>query len=92
VRIATERPSSRGRRDRSAETSINSSSDRTRVTPAWWNSASTAASDPASAAVCELAAARPLGVTPLFKARIGFSRATRRASRPKRRGLPNDST
>ena len=60
--------------------------------PAWRKSASTAASEPARAAVCELAALRPLALVPLFRARIGLRRATRRASRPKRRGLPNDST
>ena len=62
------------------------------MTPAWWKSASTAASEPASAAVCELAARWPLAVVPLLSARIGLVRATRRARRPKRRGLPNDST
>jgi hypothetical protein len=61
------------------------------MTPAWRNSASTAASEPASAAVCELAARAPAPVVPLFTARIGFVRATRRASVPNRRGLPNDS-
>ena len=44
------------------------------------------------AAVCELAARWPLADVPLFRARIGLRLATRRASRPKRRGLPNDST
>ena len=63
-----------------------------RITPAWRKSASTAASEPASAAVCELAARCPVVVVPLLSARIGFRRATRRASRPNRRGLPNDST
>ena len=62
------------------------------MTPAWWKSASTAASEPARAAVCELAARWPVAVVPLLSARIGLVRATRRASRPKRRGLPNDST
>ena len=60
-------------------------------TPAWWKSASTAASEPASAAVCELAARAPARVVPAFIARIGFRRATRRAIRPNLRGLPNDS-
>ena len=41
-----------------AATSISSSSVPARITPAWRKSASTAASEPASAAVCELAAAR----------------------------------
>ena len=61
------------------------------MTPACLKSASTAASDPASAAVCELAALAPARETPLFIARIGFRRETRRASRPNLRGLPNDS-
>ena len=56
-----------------------------------WNSASTASSEPASAAVCEPAARIPARLRPLFMARIGLRRATRRAMRPKRRGLPNDS-
>ena len=64
---------------------------RARSTPAWWKSASTAASDPASAAVWELAAFAPAAVAPAFSARMGFRRATRRDSRPNLRGLPNDS-
>ena len=40
---------------------------------------------------CELAARAPAPVVPLLTARIGFVRATRRASAPNRRGLPNDS-
>ena len=76
----------------SAATSTSSSSESARMTPAWWKSASTATSEPASAAVCELAALWPVAVVPLLSARIGFVRATRRARRPKRRGLPNDST
>ncbi len=62
-----------------------------RITPAWWKSASTAASEPASAAVCEPAACCPVVVVPLFIARIGFLRASRRAMRANLRGLPNDS-
>ena len=62
-----------------------------RITPAWRKSASTAASEPASAAVCELAALMPASVVPPFIARIGFVRATRRAMRANARGLPNDS-
>ena len=34
---------------------------------------------------------RPGAVVPLLSARIGFVRATRRATRPNLRGLPNDS-
>ena len=41
--------------------------------------------------MCELAARAPAAVVPLFMARIGLRRATRRAIRPKRRGFPNDS-
>ena len=48
-------------------------------------------SEPASAAVWELAALIPARVVPPFTARIGFVRATRRAMRAKARGLPNDS-
>jgi len=62
-----------------------------RMTPAWWKSASTASSEPASAAVCEPAAFAPARVRPPFMARIGFVRATRRARRANLRGLPNDS-
>ena len=62
-----------------------------RITPAWRKSASTPASEPASAAVCELAALMPARVVPPFIARIGFVRATRRAMRENARGLPNDS-
>ncbi len=63
-----------------------------RITPAWRKSASTAASEPASAAVCELAALLPARVVPPFIARIGLRRAIRRAIRANVRGLPNDST
>ena len=88
----TERPPRRDWLERSAATSISSSSVSARMTPAWWNSASAAASEPASAAVCELAARWPLFDVPLLSARIGLRRATLRAIRPKRRGFPNDST
>ena len=40
---------------------------RARSTPAWWNSASTAASEPASAAVCEPAARAPVEVSALHR-------------------------
>ena len=56
VSTPTRRPRGSGWLERRAATSISSSSDAARMTPAWWNRASTAASDPASAAVCELAA------------------------------------
>ena len=91
VRIATRRPLGSGCVERSAAASISSSSVVARSTPAWWKSASTACSEPASAAVWEPAARAPALDVPLFIARIGFLRATRRAIRPNRRGLPNDS-
>ena len=56
VSTATRRPFGSGWLERSAATSTSSSSDAARITPAWWKSASTAVSEPASAAVCELAA------------------------------------
>ena len=59
--------------------------------PALWNSASTAASDPASAAVCELAARAPALDVPALSATIGFRRARRPATRANFCGLPNDS-
>ena len=62
-----------------------------RITPAWWKSASTAASELVSAAVCDPAAFAPADVRPLLSARIGFERETRRAMRANLRGLPNDS-
>ncbi len=92
VSTATRRPFGSGWADSSAATSTSSSSDPARITPAWWKSASTAASEPARAAVCELAARCPVAVVPLFSASTGLLRATRRARRPKRRGFPNDST
>ena len=91
VRSATWRPRGSGWVESSAAASISSSSVVARSTPAWWKSASTACSEPASAAVCEPAARAPARDVPLFMARIGFFRATRLAIRPKRRGLPNDS-
>ena len=92
VSTATLRPRGSGCEESSVATSISSSSDVARITPAWSKSASTPASEPASAAVWELAARWPVAEVPLFSARIGLRRATRRASRPKRRGFPNDST
>ena len=62
-----------------------------RITPDWWNSASTATSLAASAAVWLPAARDPPRVRPAFTATIGLVRPMRRASRAKRRGLPNDS-
>ena len=91
VRTATRRPRGSGCVEKRAAASISSPSVRARITPAWWKSAFTAASEPARAAVCELAARAPVAVVPLFIARIGFVRATRRAIRANRRGFPNDS-
>ena len=54
-------------------------------------SASTAASEPASAAVCELAARAPAPEVPALSATIGLLRATRPATRANFCGLPNDS-
>ena len=59
VSTATRRPRGSGWRESSAATSSSSSSVSARRTPVWRKSASTAASEPASAAVCELAARAP---------------------------------
>ena len=91
VRTTTRLPWRGGRLEKSAATSMSSSRVPHRVTPAWWKSAETAASEPARAAVWDEAAREPAPVTPLFIARIGLVRATRRAMRPKRLGFPNDS-
>ena len=61
------------------------------MTPACTKSASTAASEPASAAVCELAARAPARVVPLFMARIGFLRGDTACDAAEATGLPNDS-
>jgi hypothetical protein len=92
VRIPTRLPCGSGWVERSVATSISSSSDEARITPAWRKSASTAVSEPARAAVCELAAFAPAAVAPLLSASTGLRRATRRATRPKVRGLPKLST
>ena len=91
VTSATRRPRGTGCAESSVATSISSSSVRARITPAWRKSASTATSEPASAAVCEPAARLPARVLPPFSARIGLRRASRRAMRENARGLPNDS-
>ncbi len=63
-----------------------------RMTPAWRKSASTVTSEAAtSAPVCDAVASAPARERPLLTATIGLVRPTRRASREKRRGLPNDS-
>ena len=61
------------------------------MTPAWRNSASTAMSGLAIAAVCDEAARTPAADRPLLTATIGLRRETRRAMRANLRGLPNDS-
>ena len=62
-----------------------------RITPDCRKSASTATSLAAKAAVWLPAARDPARVRPALSATIGFVRPIRRASRAKRRGLPNDS-
>ena len=62
-----------------------------RITPAWWNSASTATSPAAIAAVCEEAARRPALVRPAFTTTMGLCREMRRAVRANRRGSGTDS-
>src|SRR4029079_16396553 len=75
VTIPTERPSSRPPDDNSEATATSSSSGYTRITPACRKSAPAAASEPARAAVCDLAARWPLCERPLLRARIGLRRA-----------------
>ena len=91
VSTATRRPAGTGWADSTAATSNISSSVPARMTPAWWNSASTATSPAASAAVCEDAARRPAPVRPDFTATIGLCRDTRRAILANRRGSGTDS-
>ena len=69
----------------SAATSTSSSSVCVRMTPVWRKSASIAASEPASAAVCELAAFMPARVVPPFT-RARASRARRAARCVRTRG------
>ena len=91
VSTATRRPAGAGWAEITAATSNISSSVPARITPAWWNSASTAVSPAASAAVCEDAARRPAPVRPAFTATMGLCRQTRRAIRANRRGSGTDS-
>ena len=91
VTIATRRPAGSGCASRHAATSNISSIVSARITPDCWNSALTATSLAASAAVWLPAARDPARVRPAFTATIGLVRAIRRAMRPNRRGLPNDS-
>ena len=90
--IATPLPVGSGCSDITAAASSRSSSPSQRITPALANSASTVESDAAiNAPVCEDAARAPALVRPALTASTGFARATRRATRPNLRGLPNDS-
>ena len=91
VNTATRLPVGSGWFANSVEISNSSSSVSARMTPACLNSASTATSDPARAAVCEAAARRPDVLRPPFTAKIGLRAPTRRAMRANRRGLPKDS-
>ena len=92
VRMPTRLPAGSGWSVSRAARSRTSSRVSTRRTPAAWKSASTAASDPAMAAVWEPAARAPERLVPLLIASTGFARATRWAILPNLRGLPNDST
>ena len=91
VRIATRFPAGTGWDSSRTAVSNSSSIVLVRITPLCRNSASTAASEPASAPVWDDAAREPPGVRPLFTAMIGFVRATRRASWVNLAGFPNDS-
>ena len=62
VSTATRRPRGSGWVESSTDTSTSSSSVSARITPAWWKSAAAAASELASAAVCEPAAFAPADV------------------------------
>ncbi len=90
--IPTQPPRGIGCSAKTAAASSRSSSPSQRITPALANSASTVESEAAiKAPVCELAARAPAEVRPALTASTGFARATRRATRPNLRGLPNDS-
>ena len=86
VSTAIRRPAGAGCDDTTAATANISSSVAARITPAWWNSASTAVSPAASAAVCEDAARRPALVRPASTATTGLCREMRRAIRANWRG------
>ena len=90
VTTATRFPRGSGSCANRVATSRRSSSESDRITPASWKSASTAASGPGNAAVCEPPRA-PAALMPLFSARTGFVPLTRRATRANLRGFPNDS-
>jgi len=87
----TRRPLGTGWLASSWVTANSSSRVLVRITPVWRNSASTAESVLARAPVWLLAAREPAVLRPDLTATIGFFLAMCRASRAKRRGLPNDS-
>ena len=89
--MATFRPAGSGARSSRVTTSNSSASESARITPACANSASTATSGVAAAAVCEATPRPPATDRPDFTATTGFVRPTRRASRANLHGLPNDS-
>ncbi len=92
VTIPTPSPPGGGWFASSVATSNISSRVSVRITPAWWNRASTVTSEACrSAPVWEAAARAPALLRPLFTATIGLRRPIRRARRAKRRGFPNDS-
>ena len=62
------RPFGTGWRDNSIATSKSSVTVLVRITPDWWNNASTKASDDASAPVCDAAARAPMADRPDFNA------------------------
>ena len=92
VTIATRRPAGTGWLANSEATSNSSARVSVRITPAWWNRASTVTSEAASSApVWEELARAPATERPLLTASTGLVLATRRAIRANLRGLPNDS-
>ena len=92
VSTATRLPRGSGWRASTPAASNISPTVSARSTPACANSASTVTSEAASSApVCDDAARWPAAVRPLLTATIGLSFVMRRAIRPNRRGLPNDS-
>ena len=92
VRMATRSPAGRGWLESSVVTSKSSLIVAARITPAWRKRASTVASDADTMApVCEPAARAPARPRALLTATMGVVRDSRRATRAKVRGLPNDS-
>jgi hypothetical protein len=89
--IANRSPAGNGWSTSSRAVSSSSPSVSQRMTPACVNSVSTVTSGAAAAAVCEAPAREPLTVRPLLTASTGLRRASARATRANRRGLPTDS-